>query len=473
MKMHWAGIFQGKWILGAVIAASLLVILQTALPARAETIRLTLEEAIALGLQNSVTLQSKLIAVEASRAGVRAAKSSYYPAFSANANWTHYFEQSKSPGFTLDVNGETFEVPDQFIYASDPVSVGFDFSQPLYTFGRIKHGVGLSREGLSLAQMDLDEEKRSLIVDIKGAFYGYILARELVSVQEETLAQREDALRVARERFEAGLVPDFEVLSAESDVENFKPEVISAQNQVELALLAVKDLLNITDTGDYDLELIGKLSPVYFDFDRQALVDQALKNNYNLKQYRSSLNVAQYQESLKKSERLPLIGAFSNYNVQSTFNTTTGANNYSKWDDLLIVGVNVSVPLSAFIPYSREYSEKVKSSLDRAALAANLSAIETGIRISIEGTLLKIREEEAKIKSSLKTEELASRLYESARDQFANGYITRIELKEAEIRLNSARIGYLTAVFNYINALYDLLDIVGRYEFDADMRRSS
>jgi outer membrane protein TolC len=473
MKAKRRGICVGKWIGYAVIPAFFLGVMHANLPAEAETVRLTLDEAVALGLQNSATLQSKLISVEASQADVRAAKSSYYPVFSANVNWTHYFEQTKSPGFTLGTNGETLEIPAQFAFASDPIRVAFDFSQPLYTFGRIRHGIGLSREGLNLAEMDVSEEQRSLIVNIKEAFYGYILARELVSVQEETLAQREDTLRVARERYEAGLVADFEVLSAESDVENFKPEVISARNQVELALLAVKDLLNITDTEGYDLELIGELSPVYFDFDRQELIDMALGNNYELKQYRSSVNFAQYQESLKKSEKLPIINAFSNYNIQSTFDTATGTNDYSDWDDLLTVGVNVSVPLSALIPYSRESAEKVKSSLDLAALNTNLSSIETGIRIGIESLLLKIKEEEAKINSSLKTEELASRLYESARDQFANGYITRLELREAEIRLNSSRTGYLTAVFNYISALYDLLNIVGIHEFDGDMRRSS
>jgi len=464
---HWV------WVLGATVLCLLLFSPAMSQRGNAETIRLTLDEAIALGLRNSPSVKSKLIAVEASHADVRAAKSSYYPDFSANANWTHYFEQSRSPGFTIGTNGDTIDIPGSFVFASDPIRVGLDFTQPIYTFGRIKQGVGLAQEGLNLAQLDLSEEERSLIVDIKRAFYGYILSKELVSVQEETLSQREDALRVAQERYDAGLVPDFEVLSAESDVENFKPELISARNQVELALLAVKDLLNITDVQDYDLELIGELTPVYFDFDRESLIDRAIERNYDLKQYRSSINFAQYQASLKKAEQLPLIKAFSNYTLNSTFNTATGANVYTNWDDLLTVGVNVSIPLSALIPYSRESSEKLKSSLNLAELEANLISIENSIRIGIEGILLRIQEEEAKIKSSQKTVELSSRLYESASEQFASGYITRLELKEAEIRLNSARIGYLTAVFNYINALYDLMNTVSIYEFDADMRRSS
>ena len=439
----------------------------------AETLQLNLSEAIALGLSNSTVIQSKRIAVGSSRAGVKSAKSGYYPGFSANVNWTHFFNQSQSPTVSFVIGEDTLVAPGAFVFAQDPVTVMFDVTQPIYTFGRIKHGVQLAAEGLNLAKMDLSEEERSLVVQIKRAFYSYLLAEDFVSVQKETLTQREDTLWVARERFEAGLVPDFEVLSAESDVENFKPEVISALNQMELTLLAVMDLLNITDREGYEIDLVGEIEPVYFQFERQKLVDEALNNNYDLMQYRSSINFAQYQESLKKDEKKPFIGSFANYKVNSTFNTSTGANDYTNWDDILSVGVNVSVPLSALIPYSREYAEQNKASLDLAELKTNLSSIESSIKIGIDGILLKIKEEEAKIKSSEKAVELASRLYDSAIERFANGLITRIELKETEIRLNSARVGYLNSVYSYMNALFDLMDVVGMYEFDMDIRRSS
>jgi outer membrane protein TolC len=452
MKGKSGGIRRYAALLSCLLSAVVLMSCAVAQHAFAETMQLTLDEVIALGLSNSATIQSKIIAVDASRVGVKVAKSGYYPGVSASVGWTHFFDTS---------------------YASDPASVMFDVTQPIYTFGRIKHGVQLAEEDLSLAKIDLGEEERSLIVEIKRAFYWYVLAEEIVSVQEETLAQREEALRVARERYAAGLVPDFEVLSAESDVESFKPELISAHNQVELAMLAVMDLLNIPETEGYEIKLIGELNPVYFRLDRRALADQALKENYDLRQYRSGINFALHQELLKKDEKRPHIGSFANYTMNSTFDTTTGANDYTNWDDILSVGVIVSIPLSAFIPYSKEYAEQSKASLDLAELRTNLSTIESSIKIGIDGILLKINEEEAKIKSSEKAVELASRLYDSASERFANGLITRIELKEAEIRLNSARVGYLNSVFNYMNALFDLMDIVGVYEFDVDTRRSS
>jgi outer membrane protein TolC len=225
------------------------------------------------------------------------------------------------------------------------------------------------------------------------------------------------------------------------------------------------DLLDVGDTGDFEIELIGELQPEYHAFDRDEMIERAMEGSYNLQQYRTSINVARYQEFLKKDERKPFIGAFSNYTINSTFDTSTGANDYTKWDDLLSVGVNVSIPLSALLPYSRESSEKKQSSLDLAEVEMNLSSIESSIRLGIDSILLRLEEEEAKIRSTEKNVDLATKLYESARVQFTNGLISRLELKEAQLRLNGARIAYLSSVYNHKLALYDLADAAGVYEF--------
>ena len=452
-----------KYPLSLLLCAGALFLLSGT--AYGETIRLTLDSAVALGIANSTSLKAKQLAVYSSRAGVAAAKSGYYPSFQAGANWVHFFDQSKSPTVSFAIGDDTLIAPGAFVFAQDPIAVTVDLQQPIYTFGRLKDEVSLAQLGLSLAKLDLTEEQRSFIVEIKRAFYGYILALEVVGVQEETLAQREDAYEIAKARRQAGLVADFEVLSAESDVESFRPEVISASNNVELALLGVLDLLDVGDTGDFEIELIGELKPEYHEFYRDEMIERAMEGNYNLQQYRTSINVARYQESLKKDERKPFIGAFSNYTINSTFDTSTGANDYTNWDGILSVGVNVSVPLSALLPYSRESSEKKQSSLDLAEVEMNLSSIESSIRLGIDSILLRLEEEEAKIRSTEKNVDLATKLYESARVQFANGLISRLELKEAQLRLNGARISYLSSVYNHKLALYDLANAVGVYEF--------
>jgi len=435
----------------------------------AETISLSLEEAIALGLNNSTSIKAKLLAVHAAKADIRAANSAFYPTVSAAASWTHFFDQKETPETTVDLGGMSVTMPGSYLAPSDPITISTDVGQSIYTFGRIKKGIKLAEEGLQLSELDFEEEKRNLIVRIKRAFYGYMLAKKVVKVQEETLAQKEDALEVAKKRFEAGLSPDFEVLSAESDLESFKPGLISARNQVQFALLAVKDLLGIEDEGDYEIDLIGSLEAEFYSFDKKELIGEALKNNYTIRQYQSGINLADYQKSLKEREKRPIIAGFANYTLQSGFDAATGKNEYwgsNSWEGDLTVGISIQMQLSALFPWSRENAESIKSALDLEGLKVARSSVESGIRLNIENILLRLEEEKSKIASMNKGVELASRLYESSRERYAHGLISSTDLKDAQIKLNAAKVGSLTSVFNYKTALFDLMDAVGVYSFE-------
>lgn len=448
----------------AFIACVLLFINTAGWAAGAQKLRLTLEEAIALGLQNSISLKIKVLALQSAGADVGAAKAAYYPGVSASGAWMHIFDRDKSPDMTVDFGTGPITIPGSYMVASDPVTISAELSQSLYTFGRIKNGLLLAQEGVRAAELDVEEERRSLTVRIKRAFYGYILARDVVKVQEESLARKEDALDIARKRYAAGLVPDFEVLSAEVDVESFMPTVISARNEVEFALLAVMDLLGIEGDGEYEIELVGSLEPEYFTFDKKGLMEGAFTNNYELKQHRTGINLAGYRRAMAKVEKRPVIAGFASYALQSGFDSETGKNRYwgeDSWDGDLTLGVTVQMQLSSLFPFSRENALVVKSEIGVETQKEKLRSTESRIRLTIERNLLKLEEEKAKIASSRKSVELATKLYKSAEERYARGLIPRSELEDTQVSLNTAQLGYLTAVYGYQSALFDLADVVG------------
>ena len=228
--------------------------------AYAETLKLTLEEAIGLGLKNSSSIQAKIYALKSVVAELKAAQAAYYPKVYVSASWTHLFDQPESPDMTFNMPGVgDISIPGSYLSAKDPVSVSLNANQSIYSAGRIRNSIEMSKKKIKMAKLDLQEEKRKLIVQIKKAFYGYILSEEVEGVVRETLKNKQESVDVAKKRFKVGLVPDYEVLSAETDVESFMPQVISAENQVKYALLSVKELLGIKEEGDFDVELIGKL----------------------------------------------------------------------------------------------------------------------------------------------------------------------------------------------------------------------
>ncbi len=444
--------------------------------ASAETYRFTLEEAIAYALINSTAIQSKQLAIAAAQADLAAAKAGYYPSVSAGANWTHLFEQPETsemilPAGSLGGGIPTFDFPlspGGYTASKDPIGVSVDVSQSVYTFGKLKNGIRLAEEAVAQAGLDLAEENRKTVILIKNAFYGYLLALEVQAINRETLDSKEEALEVARQRYEAGLVADFEVLQAESDLESFKATVISSDNGVAVALLNVRNVLGIDiEAEDFEFELIGELEQIPIQIDREVLVRKALSAKYDLQSFRKLLDITEAQEQLDRSLRLPTLAGWANYSLESGYNSSSGKNEYfdlDAWDGNLTVGLNLSVPISGFFPWSQESIGIKKAQIQAEDRRLQYGALEASIRIAVESSILKIAEERAKIASGKKSVELAQRLYEAAVDQYEGGYISSVDLKDAQLALNAARLAHAQAVYNYNINVLELMNAVGVYE---------
>jgi len=443
----------------AAVALLLIGVLGASLGAQA-AYRFTLQEAVAYGLANSAAIRTKALALAAAQADLVAAKAGYYPSVSAGVSYTHLFDQPYAE-YPLPIGK-------LYMSAADPIALSVDLGQTIYSFGKIGAGVRLAEQAVAQAGRDLAEEKRKTVLLIERAFYGYLLALEVQRINEETLTRRQDALDVARTRFRAGLAADFEVLRAESDLESYRATVISSDNGVRVALLNVKNVLGIREEN-FSFELVGALEPIPLEADRARLVARALEGRYELANLRGGIEALKAQEALARSLNRPTLVGWANYKISSGFDATTGKNEYfdlDAWDaNNLTAGISLSVPVSVFFPWSKESLGLRKGALELESLGLQLQSAESGVRVAVESTILKIDEERAKIASGQKAVELARRLFESAKQQYQGGYISSMDLKDAELGYNGARLAYAQAIFGYNQNVLDLMDAVGAAEF--------
>ncbi len=424
------------------------LLLLAALPAAAESYRFTLQEAIGYGVQNSTSIRSKALALEAAKQDLAAAHAAYYPSLSAGLTYTHLAPQPQSMGF--------------YLAASDPLGLSANLNQSIYTFGKLKSAVKLAEQAVAQAVLDLQEETRRTVVLIKRAFYGYLLALEVQRINRETLGRKEEALEVARLRYNAGQVADYEVLRAESDLENFRATVIGSDNAVQIALLNVRNALGIQEES-FQFQLLGALEPLVFEPDRAALLARALEAKYELASFRGSQGLAAAQAQLNHSLALPTLAGFVGYSLDSGM-YGSGKNAWfdaTRWTYQWTAGLSFSVPVSALFPWSKESASLRKSALQQENLKIQYSSLESGVRIALESAILSIAEQQARIASGRKSVTLAQRLYESADAQYRSGYISSTDLKDAQLGLNGAQLALAQAVFAYNQDVLDLMDVVG------------
>ena len=399
-------------------------------------------------------MQSRTLGIEQARQDVTSARAGYYPQASASLGWTHLFEQPET-----SFGGVTVPTSPQ-----DPVSLSLQLSQPLYTFGRLRTGVALAENGVASAQLSLEQERWILAGRIERAFYGFLLARQALLIQQQTLQARQEALEVARRKFQVGVASDYEVLQAEADLESFRPTLIGAANQVDLALITVKNLLNLPTGEAGEVELVGSLEVApAAEPDRQALVTRALAERFEARSLRQGQQAAALQERLARQAFYPTIGGFLNYSLSSGMDGD-GDNLYwgeDSWDGNLSGGLSLSVPLSAWLPISAERAGRRRAQLAQQDLALGLKALEGQVQLQVDSALLAIREQQQRLRSSQTNITLARRLYDSAREQYARGVISSLELQNALLGLNGAQLGQLQSQYNYRLALLDLRDAVG------------
>jgi outer membrane protein TolC len=404
--------------------------------------KLSLAEAIDIGLKNNKDLEVKRLAVTAAQEGVKAAQADYFPSLSGSAGYT-------SP--------------------SNPLTLSVQLSQPIFSFGQIRNSVRLARESLRSAQEELAQAELSFKVQLETAFYQYLLARESARINQETLDNKTASLEAARRLLEAGINTEFDVLQARVDVESFRPSLLEAENLVEQGRRAVADALGIGAgaggaQGDGGPELVGELSPQYVELDPETLLARAEAHASTLTAIQGNIRSRKLENALNLSSAAPSLSASLGYSATSGVNSATGADLYTdpaKWSAGFNGGLSLQVPISVWFPWSKSRATARQGDAQLQGLEVSLAAQRDALRSTVRQNLSQLELDRQKIESGKVNVELSRRLHEAAVTQYSQGVISNLDLRSSETSLNNAQLSYLQAIYDYNATLIDLQRTVG------------
>ena len=127
-------------------------------------------------------------------------------------------------------------------------------TQVVFTWGQVGAAIRAAKLGFELSDQQLRRFRQAVAKDVTTAFYDVLVARELVRIAEEDLAQKQRHLDESTKRQAAGTATDYDVLAAQVAVENAQPAVIRgaerrAGRARAAALPAGRDRARSTSTG--------------------------------------------------------------------------------------------------------------------------------------------------------------------------------------------------------------------------------
>jgi outer membrane protein TolC len=320
---------------------------------------LSLSEAIAMGLENNLSLEVQRHAPLIAEEDAAIAKGAYDPEFYGETHWLDSevpIANAITPQAATRVKGVEGEgglrglVPwlgtsyNVSLYSSelktnsslvsvspaDRSIVNFSVAQPLLR--NLIWNAPWTRVKTSriLADAELENFRREvmdLVRDIEGAYWGLIANEEQLRVEVKSLETAKALLDQTRTQYEVGVVSKVEVTEAEAGVAAREFSRITADNTYKTAQDRLIDLVlgpNLTAESRLVIEPTDRPEDyVVYDIDVEEAVRKGLENRPELAVAQREIQRQEVQLKFAKNQRLPqldLVGEYGQENLSGSAN---------------------------------------------------------------------------------------------------------------------------------------------------------
>ncbi len=313
------------------------------------------------------------------------------------------------------------------------------FSQSVYSGGRLGAQADVAAAARESAELGVNGARAQLLFDVTQAFYDAALSERLVQIAEATLAQAEATVQQARVQYEAGAQPEFELLRAQVTRDNQRPAVIRQTANRDVAMLRLKQLLDLPES--YDLTLVAPLEgpvapPAPFatrlaEFEREVeAIDIASRNAVREVASLVRLREASLRSAL--AERRPSVSINSTYSQvaypQDVFPTGDFRTNWT-------IGATVDLPI---LTGGRLRGAEMVARADLEESRLQLQRTRELAQLDASSAVAELAAARAALEASTGTVSQASRAYQIADVRYRAGVSTQLELSDARLQLQQA-----------------------------------
>ncbi|MEW6368937.1 MAG: TolC family protein [Acidobacteriota bacterium] len=401
-------------------------------PAEALTIEpgesLSVRRCVEIALATHPELQVFRSAVDYAAARVGEAKAGYYPSIDLSAGYRK--DQA------VDIHSRNpAGLPYSTIKDGDDKSASIILQQTLYDFGKTSGSVRVEELGLDSSRLDYDSAADSITFRARVAYYDVLRALSVRDANADTVRAYEKHLQQARDFFEAGTKPRYDVTKAELDLSDERLKLIESENSVKLAWIALNNAMGIGSSAEY--ALVDGLDFVKYDVMLDAAMQHALEHRPDLLSLIARQKAAQASVSLAKTGFYPAFSALGAYRFDGIeFPLDNG------WS----LGLTMSVNLFSGFATSRRVDQAV------AVLSAERSRIDSlrlEIRREIEQSFLNLQLAEEAIANAEVQVRLATENLDLANRRYEAGVGDPVEVSDAIASMSRANVVRARALHGY------------------------
>lgn len=325
-------------------------------------------------------------------------------------------------------------------------TLGIQVIQTVYDGGRMQASVRSARLLKEQALLDHQTAVADALLAVRIAYDDALLATNEIVVREASVALLQKQLEDTKRRFEAGVVPQFNVLRAEVELANAQPPLIRARNNYRIAKQNLINQMGLnlprTVLEDVPLQLSGRLEPVPFDIDLPTALAQALQQRTELASLRKLEELRREGVKVARAGYWPSLQVFAGYGADSRRFTDRFTDEVHGWETGARLQWNLfdGMLTQGKVRQAQALEQRAAVELDDA-----IRRIELEVRVAYSSFI------EAKdvLKSQEKVTEQAIEALRLANSRYEAGTGTQLDVLSAQTALTEARTTYIRALRDY------------------------
>jgi outer membrane protein len=271
-----------------------------------------LEACVNHAYENSLTVQRSQLALKDNEALVKQGKLSRLPTLNMNVfnswRWGRSIDPTTNLFTTQRINSNGANASSNFL---------------LYQGSRLSRSIKQGEMNVQASMYDLEKAKNDVALDVVFGYLQIIFTRELLENAREQLKTTKTQMDQTAKFVDAGSLPITNLLDLQSQVAGNEVDVINAENDVNLAVLQLKQFLQIPAEEPFDI-VTPDFSASNYAFVTMSVgevFETAEQTQPEIKSADIQIESAQMGVKIARSDHIPQVGLqgqfFTNYSDQN------------------------------------------------------------------------------------------------------------------------------------------------------------
>ncbi len=398
----------------------------------------SLDKCIDIALEHNVSIVAAKNSYEISKFSVYNSYGRLLPSVSISTGQTEYWEPRY--GKTQGASG------------------GISIRETLGGFGLANlHDIRANRARKQSNYYGYVNTRQSIVLAVKESYFNLIKADMLIDVATDALKRGEEQLKVAQSRYDLGSAALTDVLKAKVLRSNAKLDLITAQNNYNLAKANLNSVMGIDISHEF--EVTHDLPSNSFDITYDQALNQAMTDNASYKKSSYDLTVAKTELCAARTNFLPDLSLSVNYGTAADKYFNLFKNDYMAPNATRSVGFSVSYNLFNNLG---DLTSLVAARKGLNTAKASYENTRNDVALEVKQAFLDVQQNKEKLIVNDESVAAAQEDLNIVREKYNLGAATIIEVLDAEVSFKTAQTNKVQALFDYNLAISRLEKAMGK-----------